>query len=282
MSQHIFCGHEILYEGPPVRQEDAVMQTNMIFRRMISEHDKRITAGKPNVGFRMVAFPFFLLFLISLVSGFVPIFVEPVQASGSLIVDPAHPQWFKHDGGSSFFLCGPGDPENFLYRGSRNPDGTRNGDQMTLINKLVANGGNSIYFQMYRVPPGDGDATHNPFVNDDPSQGLNNAVLNQWETWFDAMDQAGILIYAFPLSTKINPGEGRTDLLPKRKDNSDETTNFAQMSPRDDLAFDGTQYVLADPATESYILYASALSGQIGVRNIGSGTYDFRPNTYRA
>ena len=54
-----------------------------------------------------------------------------------------------------------------------------------------------------------------------------------------------------------------------------ESTDFTQMAPRDDLAFDGTQYTLADPPN-SYILYASALAGQIGVRGIQSGQYDFR------
>ena len=32
--------------------------------------------------------------------------------------------------GRSFFMCGPGDPEDFLYRGTSNPDGTRSGDQV--------------------------------------------------------------------------------------------------------------------------------------------------------
>ena len=54
-----------------------------------------------------------------------------------------------------------------------------------------------------------------------------------------------------------------------------ESTDFADMEPRDDLAFGGTQYVLAnDP--ESYILYAFSLTGEIGVQGIAAGTYDFR------
>ncbi|HIE53447.1 MAG TPA: hypothetical protein EYP85_16975 [Armatimonadetes bacterium] len=33
-------------------------------------------------------------------------------------------------------MCGPGDPEDFFYRGQLNPDGTRRGDQRELIRKL--------------------------------------------------------------------------------------------------------------------------------------------------
>ena len=40
-------------------------------------------------------------------------------------------------GGDHVFICGPGDPEDFLYVGERNADGTRNGDQLERINKLI-------------------------------------------------------------------------------------------------------------------------------------------------
>jgi len=42
---------------------------------------------------------------------------------------------------------------------------------------------------------GDGDATENPFVGNDPSRGVNEAVLQQWERWFRAMDNAGITVF---------------------------------------------------------------------------------------
>ncbi len=34
--------------------------------------------------------------------------------TGSIVVDPNHPAWFTYDGGGPFFMCGPGDPEDFL------------------------------------------------------------------------------------------------------------------------------------------------------------------------
>jgi len=53
-----------------------------------------------------------------------------------------------------------------------------------------------------------------------------------------------------------------------------ESTHFHEMSPHDELKFAGTEYVLADPGV-STIVYASALAGRIGVRQMTAGTYDF-------
>jgi hypothetical protein len=117
--------------------------------------------------------------------------------SGQIIVDPEHPQWLKRKGGGPFFMCGPGDPEDFLYRGKLNPDGTRDGDQMALIEKLKGTGANCIYLMAVRSHGGDGDKTHNPFVNNDPRKGVNSKVLAQWGRWFTEMDKNGIVVYLF-------------------------------------------------------------------------------------
>ncbi|MEN6578248.1 MAG: serine hydrolase [Phycisphaerales bacterium] len=103
----------------------------------------------------------------------------------------------SRSGRSQLFLCGPGDPEGFLYRGTLNPDGTRAGDQMQLIEKLAPTGANCIYLMAVRSHGGDGDATHNPFIGHDPAKGVNAKVLDQWEQWFTEMDRHGIVIYFF-------------------------------------------------------------------------------------
>lgn len=107
------------------------------------------------------------------------------------------------------YLCGPGDPEGFLYRGHRNADGTRNGDQMQLINKLKGTGANSIYVIAVRTHRGDAwqdhrdhpdiypDTLHNPWLGQDPANGLNQPILTQWETWFTEADKNGIIIYFY-------------------------------------------------------------------------------------
>jgi hypothetical protein len=53
-----------------------------------------------------------------------------------------------------------------------------------------------------------------------------------------------------------------------------EFTNFNEMSPHDELKYGGTKYVLALP-DDSYIAYASALSGDIGLRDMAAGQYNF-------
>ncbi len=120
---------------------------------------------------------------------------EPLP--GQIVVKPGNPAWLVRHGGQPYFLAGPGDPEDFLYRGIRLADGTRSGDQETLIEKLKGTGANSIYLQAVRSHGGDGDPTHNPFVDNDPEKGINLEVLAQWEQWFQRMDQHGITIFFF-------------------------------------------------------------------------------------
>lgn len=116
---------------------------------------------------------------------------------GQIIIDPDHPLWLKRQGGEHLFICGPGDPEGFLYRGKENPDGTREGDQMDIIRKLLHYGGNCLYIQAVRSHGGDGTPDHNPFIDHDPGKGVNHAILDQWEEWFTLMDRHGVLIYFF-------------------------------------------------------------------------------------
>jgi hypothetical protein len=121
---------------------------------------------------------------------------------GLITVNEACPRWPAQawparEWTRPFFMCGPGDPEDFLYRGALNPDGTRDGDQMELIEKLKGTGANCIYLMAVRSHGGDGEATHNPFVDHDPARGINPRVLDQWEEWFTEMDRHGIVIYFF-------------------------------------------------------------------------------------
>ncbi len=112
-------------------------------------------------------------------------------------VHPAYPSFLFYHLGGPFFMAGPGDPEGFLYRGTLNADGTRDGDQQQLIDKLAPTGANSIYLMAVRSHGGDGDSTENPFIDNDPSQGLNRAALDQWEGWFAQLDAAGVTIFLF-------------------------------------------------------------------------------------
>ncbi|MBD3266986.1 hypothetical protein GF373_09980, partial [bacterium] len=145
---------------------------------------------------------------------------------GQVMVDPKNPFWLVYnrdldDNGrlDPFFLCGPGDPEGFLYRGKRNKDGTRDGDQAKIIKRLQQHGGNCIYMIAVRTHGGDAwkderrlpdiypDKKHNPWVGQDPKKGLNEAILAQWEEWFTLMDEQGIVIYFFFYDDAIKVGK---------------------------------------------------------------------------
>jgi len=117
--------------------------------------------------------------------------------AGRVTADPACPQWPSGGVPKTFFMCGPGDTEGFLYRGTLNEDGTRTGDQMALIEKLKGTGANCIYLQAVRSHGGDGEATHNPFIDHDPAKDINSRVLDQWDEWFTEMDRHGIVVYFF-------------------------------------------------------------------------------------
>ncbi|MDQ1255857.1 MAG: hypothetical protein QG656_451 [Candidatus Hydrogenedentes bacterium] len=123
---------------------------------------------------------------------------------GQIVVDPRHPVWLARnedrdrDGAlDPFFLCGPGDPEGFLYRGARRPDGTRDGDQEDIIRKMKGTGANCLYIAAIRSHGGDGDEMQNPFVDGDPGKGLDDDILDQWETWFKKLDDNGIVVFFF-------------------------------------------------------------------------------------
>ena len=145
---------------------------------------------------------------------------------GQIITDPENPSWLVYNMDANgdgrldpYFMCGPGDPEGFLYRGKRNPDGTRDGDQYAMIRKVGENGGNCIYLMAVRTHGGDAwkdaerdpgnypDKAHNPWVGQNPAYGLNQELLDQWELWFTEMDRHGITIYLFIYDDAIRVGE---------------------------------------------------------------------------
>lgn len=144
-------------------------------------------------------------------------------APGQIVVDRENPAWFRYHEGGPFFMSGPGDPEGFLYLGTRNPDGTRDGDQMKIINRMAGTGANCIYLMAIRSHGGDGDSTQNPYINSDLSQGLSEPILAQWETWFRAMDEHGIVIFFIFFDDDADPF-GRE--LPADGELKPQTTEF--------------------------------------------------------
>jgi hypothetical protein len=115
-----------------------------------------------------------------------------------VVADRAQARWLVRASGAPLFVVGPGDPEDFLYRGERAADGTRRGgDQESIIARIARSDANGIYFQMIRSHGGDGAGDHNPFVDADATRGLDEDVLAQWDGWLAALDGAGIVTLLF-------------------------------------------------------------------------------------
>lgn len=112
-----------------------------------------------------------------------------------------NPGYLAYNGVGPAFLCGPDNPETFLWFGNQfNADGTvEDNGQKKMIQTLANDKVNAFHFQMFRMRKcnykDEGDDRHAPFINNDPSKGLNQAVLNQWEKWFTLFEENGIALH---------------------------------------------------------------------------------------
>ena len=70
---------------------------------------------------------------------------------GQIIVTGETPGYLKYNGGGPAFLCGPDNPETFLFLGELNEDGTRSGPQTEIIDLIGESGANAFHFQMTRM-----------------------------------------------------------------------------------------------------------------------------------
>ena len=73
-------------------------------------------------------------------------------------------------------------------------DGTRSGGgQEETVRRMADAGVNAFHCQMFRMQvcniKGEGDDTHGPFVDHDPSMPLNLDVLEQWDGWLAQMEK---------------------------------------------------------------------------------------------
>lgn len=125
---------------------------------------------------------------------------NPAALPGQVIVAGGKPGYLKYNGGGPVFICGPDNPETFLWDGELMPDGTRRGGkQVEMINTIAQAGLNGFHFQMFRMQrcnfKNEGDDTHAPFVDHEPSRGLNAKVLDQWDGWLSLMEEKGIIVH---------------------------------------------------------------------------------------
>ncbi|MEM7245771.1 MAG: thrombospondin type 3 repeat-containing protein [Acidobacteriota bacterium] len=159
-----------------------------------------------------------VLFLGALLTGLLSLPTHAAPLPGQIIQDPDHPQWMRRHEGPPFYLCAPGGPEDFLFRGRpRGPDDRGlpppwSNDQDTILGRLINEGGNGIYLMTIRSNGGDGPNHHQPFIGGDADNGADPAILDHWMTWFDVMEANDIVIYLFfyddysiPYGVNTNP-----------------------------------------------------------------------------
>lgn len=125
---------------------------------------------------------------------------DPDALPGQVVVAGPRPGHLKYNGGGPVFLSGPDNPEEFLFRGTLVADGTRSGGgQEELVRRMARAGVNAFHCQMFRMKrcniKNEGDDSHCPFVDADPSKPLNEAVLSQWEGWLDLLESANIVVH---------------------------------------------------------------------------------------
>ena len=125
---------------------------------------------------------------------------DPDALPGQIIVAGENPGCLKYNGGGPAYLCGPDNPETFLFLGQLRPDGTRSdADQQRAIAQLVKSGANATHCQMFRMRrcniKDEGDDQHCPFVDFDPAKPLNDAVLEQWDGWIGQLEEAGVIVH---------------------------------------------------------------------------------------
>ncbi len=125
---------------------------------------------------------------------------DPQALPGQVIVVGGRPGYLKYNGGGPVFLCGPDNPEEFLFLGTLNPDGTRSGGgQDQMIETMAKARVSAFHCQMFRMRrcniKDEGDDQHCPFVDFDPAKPLNERILDQWEGWLKKMEKHGIIVH---------------------------------------------------------------------------------------
>ena len=122
--------------------------------------------------------------------------VSSAQTPVQIVVDPDNPQWLyynqdsNHDGKlDPFYMAGAGGPEGFLYL---SPE-----EQAAIIDAIGASGSNALYMHMVRSHGGDGGSNQNPFIDNNPDNGVDQAVLDAWDGILAELDSRGIVVLLF-------------------------------------------------------------------------------------
>jgi len=106
------------------------------------------------------------------------------------------------------YLCGIGDPENFLFRNEQNK----------ILNQLPKYGGNALIAYTVMSHHGDGKDKYNPFVAFNPMRGVREIILSRWHRWFERASQNGITTILNLYDDSSLPFGDRNTVIPKERE----------------------------------------------------------------
>jgi hypothetical protein len=131
-------------------------------------------------------------------SEFIPGSPPPAMPDNPLTVD-ASGQWFERQRtGEPVFMAGVGGPEGFLFE--------TDARKQEIVDDLVTQEVNALYFHSIRSFEGDGHSFEDPFVvNEDVTSAVDTAVLDNWRFYLDQLDQAGIISWFHILDDTARP-----------------------------------------------------------------------------
>lgn len=112
---------------------------------------------------------------------------DPASGEGPLTVsDNGH--WFEYaDNGEPYFMAGSGGPEGFLYYSDQR--------RQEIVDQLIDNDVRAVYIHAVRSNGGDGSNDENPFIGNNPNNGVDPAVLDEWDSYLSQLDDAGIVTW---------------------------------------------------------------------------------------
>ncbi len=124
---------------------------------------------------------------------------DPAALPGQIIIAGKHPGYLKYNGiPGPAYLCGPDNPETFLYDYFGFYNTRKDSGQEEMIRHMDDAGVNAFHFIIWRMKrtnmKGEGDDEHTPFIDHDPSKGLDMEVLDKWDGWLDLFEEAGVTV----------------------------------------------------------------------------------------
>jgi len=123
----------------------------------------------------------------------------PANGPGDKLTVDASGQWFeRQESGTPVFMAGVGGPEGFLFE--------TDARKQEIVDQLVEQEVNALYFHSLRSFQGDGYSFEDPFVvNEDVTSAVDPAVLDNWRFYLDQLDENDIISWFHILDDTARP-----------------------------------------------------------------------------